>query len=62
MAWTTYTYNSLNGYCGNCSIVLSSKIPNHDRKQKGNYMFVDSLIPQPVNGLFINLYEEGYIV
>lgn len=26
MAWTTYTYNSLNGYCGNCSIVLSSKI------------------------------------
>ncbi len=26
MAWTAYTYNSLNGYCGNCSIVLSSKI------------------------------------
>ena len=26
MAWPAYTYNSLNGYCGNCSIVLSSKI------------------------------------
>jgi len=26
MAWTAYTYNSLNGHCGNCSIVLSSKI------------------------------------
>ena len=26
MAWATHTYNSLNGYCGNCSIVLSSKI------------------------------------
>ena len=26
MAWSAYTYNSLNGYCGNCSIVLSSKI------------------------------------
>ena len=26
MALTTYTYNSLNGHCGNCSIVLSSKI------------------------------------
>lgn len=26
MAWTAYTYNSLNGYCGNCSIVLFSKI------------------------------------
>ena len=26
MAWTTYTYNSLNGYCGNCSIILFSKI------------------------------------
>ncbi len=26
MALTTYTYNSLNGYCGNCSIVLSSNI------------------------------------
>lgn len=27
MAWTAYSYNSLNGYCGNCSIVLSGKIP-----------------------------------
>ena len=27
MAWTAYSYDSLNGYCGNCSIVLSSKIP-----------------------------------
>ena len=26
MAWSAYTYYSLNGYCGNCSIVLSSKI------------------------------------
>ena len=26
MALTAYTYNSLNGYCGNCSIVLSGKI------------------------------------
>ncbi len=26
MAWSTYAYNSLNGYRGNCSIVLSSKI------------------------------------
>ena len=26
MAWTAYTYDSLNGYCGNCSIVLFSKI------------------------------------
>jgi len=26
MAWTVNTYNSLNGYCGNCSIVLSSKV------------------------------------
>lgn len=26
MAWSAYTYNSLNGYCGNCSIILSSKI------------------------------------
>ena len=27
MAWSTYTYNSLIRYCGNCSIVLSGKIP-----------------------------------
>lgn len=26
MAWSAYTYDSLNGYGGNCSIVLSSKI------------------------------------
>jgi len=26
MAWATHTYNSLNGYCGNCSVVLLSKI------------------------------------
>ena len=26
MAWSAYTYNSLNGYCGNCSIILSGKI------------------------------------
>lgn len=26
MAWSAYTYNSWNGYCGNCSIILSSKI------------------------------------
>lgn len=26
MALTAYTYDSLNGYCGNCSIILSSKI------------------------------------
>ena len=26
MAWSAYAYDSLNGYCGNCSIVLSSKI------------------------------------
>jgi hypothetical protein len=62
MAWATYAYNSLNGYCGNCSIILSSKIPNHDRKQKGNYVFIDSPIPKLIDGLFVNIYEEGYII
>ena len=44
MAWTAYTYNSLNGYCGNCSIVLSSKVHDHDRKQKGNYTIINSSV------------------
>ncbi len=44
MAWTAYTYDSLNGHCGNCSIVLSSKIPNHDRKQKSNYSIINSSV------------------
>ena len=26
MAWSTHAYDSLNGYCGNCSIILSGKI------------------------------------
>ena len=58
----TPTTVCLNGYCGNCSIVLSSKIPNHDRKQKSNYVFIDSLISQLIDSLFVNLYEEGYVV
>ena len=62
MAWTAYTYNSLNGYCGNCSIVLSSKIPNHDRKQKSNYVFIDSPISKLIYGVFANLYEKSYTI
>ncbi len=34
MVRTAYTYNSLNGYCGNCSIVLSSKIPTMIENKK----------------------------
>ena len=26
MAWSTHTYDGLNGYCGNCSIILSCEI------------------------------------
>lgn len=34
MVMTAYTYDSLNGYCGNCSIVLSSKIPTMIENKK----------------------------
>ncbi len=34
MAWSAYTYNSLNGYCGNCSITFISKIPTMIENKK----------------------------
>ena len=58
VAWTAYTYDSLNGHCGNCSIILSSKVHNHDRKQKSNYSIVDSFVSLPIDSVFVNLSKE----
>ena len=45
MAMTAYSYNGLNGYSGNCSIVLASNIHKNGRKQKSNYTIINSSIP-----------------
>ena len=62
MALTAYTYNSLNGYCGNCSIVLSKQDSHHDGKQKSNYSIINSSVSKLINSVFASISEKRIII